>query len=37
VTALIESGGCEALRQACQVWWTGHKAQLIARVSADLG
>jgi hypothetical protein len=37
VTALIDSGGCEALRQSCQAWWTGHKAQLIAQVSADLG
>jgi hypothetical protein len=37
VKALIESDRCEPLRQACQAWWTGHKAQLIAQVSADLG
>lgn len=36
VTALIDSGGCEALRRTCQAWWTGHKTQLIAQVSADL-
>jgi hypothetical protein len=37
VTSLIDGGGCEALRQACQSWWTGYKSQLIAQISVDLG
>jgi hypothetical protein len=36
ITALIESGDCEALRQTCQAWWSDHKAGLIAQVSRDL-
>jgi hypothetical protein len=36
VKALVESGDCETLRQACQAWWTSYKARLIAQVSAEL-
>jgi hypothetical protein len=36
ISGLVENGGCEALRQTCEAWWSDHKAGLIAQVGADL-
>jgi hypothetical protein len=36
IGGLAANGGCEALRLACQGWWSSYKDQFIARVRADL-